>query len=62
MNKKVLKKSNFAEITTAELQIRGGTAWREIFNLVRYLKLFMDFISEYNEDMYRGFKKGWTSL
>ena len=42
--------------------IRGGTTWQDILNWAKYLKLIVDFISEYKEDFERGFKKGWRGM
>ncbi len=41
------------------MQIRGGTAWKELLKISRYVKMFFDFIEDYKEDMKRGFEKGW---
>ncbi len=56
------KKCSLLSVSESELQIRGGTAWRELFRIVRYMKFIVDFISEYKEDITRGFEKGWKSI
>ncbi len=56
------KKCSLVSVSESELQIRGGTAWRGLFKIVRYMKFIVDFISEYKEDISRGFEKGWKSV
>ena len=62
MSNNTITNCSLVKLTAEEMQIRGGSVWREVFRLARYLKFVMDFFSEYKEDMQRGFEKGWKTL
>lgn len=62
MNERLIKECFLVEISQEQMMIRGGTTWQDILNWAKYLKLIVDFISEYKEDFERGFKKGWRGM
>ena len=62
MNERLIKECCLVEISQEQMMIRGGTTWQDILKWAKYLKLIVDFISEYKDDFERGFKKGWRGM
>lgn len=62
MNERLIKECCLVKVTEEQMLIRGGTTWQDILKLVEYIKVIVDFISEYKDDFTRGFKKGWRGV
>lgn len=50
------------EIDGLELQLRGGMTWKELMQLLGVVEKVLKFIGEYEEELRRGFEKGWRIL
>lgn len=63
MNKEMLLECRLAPLSEDELFIGGGGAsWCDVQRFLYYVKIIIDFIVDYKEDMYRGFERGWKTF
>ena len=60
MEENSMKGLGFGEITSSELQIRGGASplWQKIVDKVRNM---IDFISDYIPKLFEGFRDGFEA-
>ncbi len=49
-------------VTGQELLVRGGTTWHDVQRIIYYVKVVIDFIADYKDDIYRGLERGWRIL
>lgn len=49
-------------LSEEELLVGGGTTWHDVQRFLYYVKIIIDFIVDYKEDMYRGFERGWKTF
>lgn len=62
MNKKMLLECRLAPLSEDELLVAGGASWSDVQRFFYYVKIIIDFIAEYKEEMYRGFERGWKTF
>ena len=63
MNKEMLLECRLYPLSEDELLVGGGASWQEdVKRFFFYVKIIIDFINEYKEDMYRGFERGWKTF
>lgn len=49
-------------ISQEDLLIGGGTTVLDFQRFLYYVKIVIQFIADYREEMYRGFERGWKTF
>lgn len=62
MNKEMLLECRLVPLSDDELLVGGGTSLSDVQRFLYYVKIIIDFIVEYKEEMYRGFERGWKTF
>lgn len=62
MEKIAICRTGLQELSSKELEMKGGVTWDQVVNVFRVVKKVINFINDYKDDIRKGFEKGWRML
>ncbi|MBE6230197.1 MAG: hypothetical protein E7119_06385 [Bacteroidales bacterium] len=62
MEKSRFSSSGLVELDDRELLMRGGMTWGEFTKLLGVIEKVLKFVGEYEDEIRKGFEKGWRIL
>lgn len=62
MEKIAICRTDLQELSSKELEMKGGVTWDQVVKVFRVVKKVINFINDYKDDIRKGFEKGWRML
>lgn len=62
MEKIAICRTGLRELSSKELEMKGGVTWDQVVKVFRVVKKVINFINDYKDDIRKGFEKGWRML
>ena len=62
MEKIAICRTDLLELSSKELEMKGGVTWDQVVKVFRVVKKVINFINDYKDDIRKGFEKGWRML